>query len=177
VQIAYPLHTRIHTLPQLKVELVDVNSLKPHPGNPRIHPDSAIDKLSRSIKKFGWTSPVLVSADGYILAGHARLIVAKKAGVTKVPVIYLPLKGSKAEAYMIADNRLQEDTMWELETLRMELERLKSSGIDLEITGFSEIELSNLFDEVTLDDLELDVNEPREPKQRLKKCPNCGREF
>lgn len=162
---------------KLKVKIVDIDSLKSHPGNPRIHPDSAIKKLARSIRKFGWTNPVLVSADGYILAGHARLMAARKAGVTEVPVIYLPLKGTKAEAYMIADNRLQEDTMWELETLRMELENLKSNGINLDITGFSETELSNLLDEITLDDLELDINEPREPKQRLKKCPNCGREF
>jgi hypothetical protein len=96
----------------MEIKRVSIDELKPHPKNPRTHPDSAIEKLERSIKEFGWTNPILVSADGYVLAGHARLKAAKIAGIKEVPVIYLPLEGAKAEAYMIADNRLQEETEW-----------------------------------------------------------------
>jgi ParB-like chromosome segregation protein Spo0J len=56
----------------MEIKIMPISELKPHPKNPRVHPDSAIEKLERSIKEFGWTNPILVSADGYILAGHAR---------------------------------------------------------------------------------------------------------
>ena len=71
----------------MQVKQVKISDLKPHPQNPRLHPDSAIDKLVRSIKEFGWTNPVLVSEDGYVLAGHARLKAATKAGLEGCPVV------------------------------------------------------------------------------------------
>ena len=71
----------------MEVKKIKINELAPHPKNPRIHPDSAIEKLVRSIKEFGWTNPILVSKDGYILAGHARLKAAKKAMVLAEPLL------------------------------------------------------------------------------------------
>ncbi len=138
----------------MEVKIVNVNDLKPHPKNPRIHPDSAIEKLERSIKEFGWTNPILVSKDGYILAGHARFKAAKKAGMEEVPVIYLPLEGAKAEAYMIADNRLQEETEWDKELLK-ELVRQLDDDIDSMITGFEGDEIDKLLGE-----LEVEKEEP-----------------
>ena len=79
----------------LEIKKVDISSLKPHPKNPRVHPDSLINKIQSSIKEFGWTNPILVSADGYILAGHARLKAAHKMGLMQVPVICLPFDGSR----------------------------------------------------------------------------------
>ena len=67
---AFDLYRRLY---KVQVKTVKISELRPHPKNPRVHPDSAIEKLERSIKEFGWTNPILVSADGYILAGHARL--------------------------------------------------------------------------------------------------------
>ena len=87
-----------------QVKLVKIDELKPHPKNPRIHPDSALDKLIKSMDKFGFTNPILASKDGIILAGHARCKAAKKAGIDEVPVIFLDLEGSDADAYLIADN-------------------------------------------------------------------------
>ena len=63
---------------KLEIKEKPIGSLKLHPKNPRIHPDRAINAISRSIEEFGWTNPVLVSEDGYILAGHARVKAAQK---------------------------------------------------------------------------------------------------
>jgi len=144
----------------MKVQKIDIDKLKPHPKNPRIHPDSAIEKLERSIKEFGWTNPILVSKDGYILAGHARLKAAKKAGLEEVPVIYLPLEGAKAEAYLIADNRLQDETDWDYEKLEDLLQELDTGEFDLELTGFDMDEIdSMLFDINDMDDDNFDIVE------------------
>jgi len=128
----------------MEVKKVNINDLKPHPKNPRVHPDSAIEKLERSIKEFGWTNPILVSADGYILAGHARLKAAKKAGLKEVPAIYLPLEGAKAEAYLIADNKLQDETSWDEDVLKELINEIGNEGIDLTITGFDLDEIEEL---------------------------------
>lgn len=171
----------------LEIKKADISSLKPHPKNPRIHPDSAIEKLVRSIKEFGWTNPVLVSKEGYILAGHARIKAAQKAGLREVPVICLPFDGVKAEAYMIADNKLQEDSSWDYEMLAGLLQELSDGTANLKITGFSEAEINSILfeiNEIDIDDLNIAVNEPREPgssKGVPKKtglcCPRCGKEI
>jgi len=82
-----------------------------------------------------------------VLAGHARLKAAKKAGMKEVPVIVLPLSGAKADAYMIADNRLQEDSDWDEELLAELVEELKDQ-IDLAITGLEEKEINEIFGEI-----------------------------
>jgi len=129
----------------MQIEIIEISKLKPHPKNPRVHPDSALDRLTRSIKEFGWTNPILVSADGFILAGHARLKAAEKAGLKEVPIVRLPLKGTKAEAYMIADNRLSELTSWDFPQLTDLLEEIDTGEFDIEITGFSDKEAEDLM--------------------------------
>ncbi len=111
---------------QPQVQMVAIDELKPHPKNPRKHSEKAIKKLVASIREFGWTNPILVSEDGVVLAGHARLKAAKRAGLKEVPVIVLPLSGAKADAYMIADNRLQEDSDWDEELLAELVEELEA---------------------------------------------------
>lgn len=129
----------------MKVRTVDVHELKPFPGNPRMHPDSAIEKLKVSIKKFGWTNPILASKDGYILSGHARAKAAQQAGITKVPVIYLDLEGEKAKAYLLADNRLREDTYWDYEQLRELLLEIQEEDLGMLLaTGFDEQRTENI---------------------------------
>jgi len=136
-------------LSRLKIEYMNVNDLIPYINNPRIN-DKAVDKVAASIKEFGWTNPILVSKDGYILAGHARLKAAKKAGLEEVPVIYLPLEGAKAEAYMIADNRLQEETKWDNEILEDLMKDLSMLDFDLELTGFDKGEIDDILDDLLL---------------------------
>ena len=145
----------------MQVKTVKISELRPHPKNPRVHPDSAIEKLERSIKEFGWTNPILVSADGYILAGHARLKAAEKAGIEEVPAIYLPLEGAKAEAYLIADNRLQDETDWDMELLRELVSEIEAEGIDLELTGIDMDEINELnFEDIGYKEKEEKENPP-----------------
>lgn len=130
----------------LKIEYIEPKKLKPHPKNPRIHPESALKKLEMSIKEYGWTNPVLVSSDNFILAGHARLKAAERAGLKTVPIIRLPLSGKKADAYLVADNRLNQDTSWNFLVLKELLVDLDNGEFNLEITGFDEKELRSMID-------------------------------
>lgn len=129
----------------MEIKTVKLSTLRPHPKNPRTHPESAITKLVKSVQEFGWTNPILVSKDGYILAGHARLKAAEKAGLKEVPVIYLPLAGDKAIAYMIADNKLQDETDWDYHDLKDLLQELDTGAFDIELTGFDMEEIEELF--------------------------------
>ena len=129
----------------MAIEYVPVSTLKLHPKNPRIHPDSAIDKLQTSVSEYGWTNPILLSADGLVLAGHARIKAAEKLGLEKVPVIRLALTGAKADAYLIADNKTQQETMWDNAVLRELILELDTGEFDLGITGFDPKELEELL--------------------------------
>jgi ParB family chromosome partitioning protein len=145
-----------------QVKLVKIEDLKQHKKNPRIHPDSALDKLSKSIEKFGFTNPILASKDGTILAGHARCKAAKKSGIEEVPVIFLDLEGSDADAYLIADNKIQDETDWEKETLADLIKELKEIDYDVDFTGFEPQEIDKLFNEVyskEIDEDNFDIDE------------------
>ena len=173
----------------MNLETVNIKELKPHPKNPRLHPDSALERLTESIKKFGWTNPVLVSADGFILAGHARVKAAERAGLAEIPIIRLPFKGTKAEAYMIADNRLSELTEWDFPKLKDLLEELDTGAFDIEITGFSDREIEDLMSQyyVPEEGLTDDDEIPEEVETVCKTgdlwqlggyviCPKCGKQ-
>jgi len=153
----------------MEIKTVKISELKPHPKNPRVHPDSAIDKLVRSIKEFGWTNPILVSTDGYILAGHARLKAAEKAGIEEVPVVYLPLEGAKAEAYLIADNRLQDETDWDYEKLKDLLQELDTGEFDLELTGFDMGEIEDLMTQFHVPGEIVEDEAPEPPEEPVTK--------
>lgn len=137
-------------------ETVNIKTLKPHPKNPRIHPESALNRLVKSIKEYGWTNPVLVSEEGYILAGHARVKAAEIAGITEVPIIRLPLSGDRALAYLLADNKLQDMTEWDYPILKDLLEGLNCGQLsDIEITGFGEKEIEDLMTQFHVPDIEV----------------------
>lgn len=161
---------------ELELKIIEIDKLKPHPKNPRIHPKSALEKLKRSIQEFGWTNPVLVSEDGFILAGHARVKAAKELGIKEVPVIFLPLTGEKAEAYMIADNRLQEETKWDNEILEDLMKDLSTMDFDLEITGFDKGEIDDILDGLLYkDDFKVNVEDLIEPRIKKGEVWKLGR--
>jgi DNA modification methylase len=139
-----------------QVKSVKIKDLKPHPKNPRVHPDSALDKLMKSIGQFGFTNPVLASKDGIILAGHARCKAAQKSGIEEVPVIFLDLEGADADAYLIADNKIQEETSWEKETLADLIKELQGLDYDVSFTGFSPPEIDELFTQLHAKDVNED---------------------
>jgi DNA modification methylase len=135
------------------LEIWPIERLKPYARNARTHSDEQVAKLAASIAEFGFTAPILVSADGDILAGHGRLAAAKRLGLETVPVVVLDhLSPTQRRAYILADNRLALDAGWDEALLAEELAALQGEGFDLMLTGFSDGELDDLLGEADSDD-------------------------
>ena len=146
-------------------ELVSVDSLNPNPKNPNKHPDSQIELLSKNIKYLGWRHPITVSKrSGFIVAGHGRLMAAKKLGVQIVPVDYQDFNSDADEmAVLMADNRLAELSETSEEDLKNILSELDGK-IEIDLTGFSDAEVEQLLRDINTDVLDEDVPEvPTEP--------------
>ncbi len=131
---------------RIAVRWLPVGTLKPEKRNARIHSAKQIARIADSIKAFGFNVPVLLDKKGGVLAGHGRLLAAKRLGLEEVPTITLAhLNETGRRAFMIADNRLAELASWDDRRLGLELEELKSLDLDftIEATGFemSEIDL------------------------------------
>jgi DNA modification methylase len=128
------------------IERWPIERLLPYAGNSRVHSDDQIAKLAASLAQFGWTVPVLVDDRGVLIAGHGRLLAARRLGLSEVPVIRLGhLSDVEARAYRIADNKLTEIAGWDEEMLAAELDRLKEDGFDLGLTGFDDAEIGRLL--------------------------------
>ncbi len=130
--------------PADKVERKAVSALVPFARNNRTHSDEQIAQVARSIAEWGWTNPVLITEDGTIIAGHARVLAAQKLGLLEVPVMVARgWSEAQIRAYVIADNKLAENAGWERKLLASELQEL-AGGFDLSLIGFSEEELATL---------------------------------
>ena len=133
-------------LSRLQVQVWSIDRLLPYIRNARTHTDQQVAQVAASIREFGWTNPILVAADGTIIAGHARLAAARKLKMTEVPVIVLDhLTEAQRRALVLADNRLALDAGWDEEMLRVELASLQEDGFDLDIVGFTDEELEDLL--------------------------------
>ncbi len=125
---------------------ISTDSLKNYHNNSRTHSDYQINQIVDSINEFGFTNPLLVDEDNQIIAGHCRLEAAKIIGLEKVPCIVLShLSKSQKRAYVIADNKLALNAGWDLDMLKIELEELKLDGFNIDLTGFSLDELSDII--------------------------------
>lgn len=122
--------------------------LQPYARNPRTHSEEQINALAASIARFGFTNPILVDEARGVIAGHGRLLAAKRLGLKKVPVVVLDhLTEVERRAYLIADNRLAELAGWNQELLAEELCLLEGEGFPVELTGFDEREIDRLIGE------------------------------
>ena len=129
-----------------RIERRPIETLIPYARNARTHSDEQIDQLVASMREWGWTNPVLVDEAGGIIAGHGRVMAARKLGLTEVPVIVADgWSEAQKRAYVIADNKLAENAGWDEELLSLELSELQELGFDLDITGFSDDELEALL--------------------------------
>jgi ParB-like chromosome segregation protein Spo0J len=141
-----------------KIESRDIDKLIPYINNSRKHSDEQVAQIAASIKEFGWTNPILVDGENGLIAGHGRLLAARKLGMNTVPVIELAhLTENQKKALIIADNKLALNADWDNEILKLELMDLQNTDFDLLKLGFNEMELANLFDElknVQIDDLD-----------------------
>ena len=130
----------------LQVETWPVEKLIPYARNARTHSDDQVAQIAASIAEFGWTSPILAGADGIVIAGHARLLAARKLGMTEVPVIVLDhLTETQRRALVLADNRLALNAGWDEEMLRVELAALEEGGFNFDLVGFTDDELEDLL--------------------------------
>ena len=132
--------------------MTPVEQLIPYSRNSRTHDEDQVLKIARSIEQFGFTNPILAMPDGTIIAGHGRLMAAKRLKLSYVPVITARnWSDAQMRAYVIADNKLALDAGWDEDMLKLELGELAEIGIDLEETGFSAEEMDQLFGRVAQD--------------------------
>ena len=130
---------------RLAVSYRPVDGLISYARNARTHSDGQMAQIAASIREFGWTNPVLVDGENGVIAGHGRLLAARKLGMSTVPVIELTgLTEAQKRAYIIADNKMALNAGWDDELLGLELGELATLGFDLSLTGFDELEIAAL---------------------------------
>ncbi len=129
-----------------EIRMVPVDALVPYARNARTHSDAQVAQIAASITEFGWTNPILTDGAKGLIAGHGRLMAARKLGLKEVPVIELGhLTPEQKKAYILADNRLAENAGWDDELLKLELAELKAADFDLDLMGFTDKELEELL--------------------------------
>lgn len=132
--------------PADKVERRKVKALLPYARNARTHSDAQVEQIARSVEEFGWTVPVLVDEDGTIIAGHGRVLAAKKLGLAEVPVMVATgWTDAQRRAYVVADNQLALNAGWDEDLLRGELTAIGNLGFDLGLTGFDDEQLASFM--------------------------------
>ncbi len=137
-----------------QIEMMSVADLVPYARNSRTHDDAQVAQIAASIREFGFTNPVLIDAQGGIIAGHGRVLAARKLKLEQVPCIMLDhLTETQRRAYVIADNKLALNSGWDEELLKLELSDLNDEGFDLDLTGFTSEEI-----------LALDMGEDEDPE-------------
>src|ERR1051326_8428712 len=155
-----------------------VTDLVPYARNARTHTDAQVAQIAASIREFGFTNPVLVDGDRGVIAGHGRLLAARKLGMSEVPTIELAhLTPAQKRAYALADNRLALSAAWDEDMLRIELGDLQADGFDLELTGFDPDEIATFMIEHTggLTDPDQVPETPERPVSRLGDVWRLGR--
>jgi len=155
----------------VKIEQRAIESLIPYINNSRKHSDEQVAQIAASIKEFGWTNPILVDGSNGLIAGHGRLLAARKLGMAKVPVIELAhLSENQKKALIIADNKLALNSDWDNNLLMIELQELDSEDYDLSVLGFDQDELDALLNPIEpttgLTDEDAVPDVPEEPKTK-----------
>jgi DNA modification methylase len=147
-----------------------VLDLVPYARNARTHSDTQVAQIAASIREFGFTNPILVDGERGVIAGHGRLLAARKLGMTEVPTLELShLTPAQRRAYVLADNKLALNAGWDDEMLRLELGELRDAGFDLGLTGFDPDEIGTLLIDATdgLTDPDEVPEVPETPVSRL----------
>ena len=154
----------------LEVKYLSVNELVPYANNPRTHSEKQVTQVASSIKEFGFNNPILLDEGKGIIAGHGRLAAAKKLGLESVPTITLEgLTEAQRKAYVIADNKLTENSEWDYDLLTVEVERLKELDFDLDLTGFDDDELEALLKPTVVEGLTDEDEVPEPPENPITK--------
>jgi ParB-like chromosome segregation protein Spo0J len=156
-----------------------VSELIPYARNARTHSDGQVAQIAASIREFGFINPVIIDGQGGIVAGHGRVMAARKLGLVEVPTLEVShLTDAQRKAYILADNKLALNAGWDVDLLKVELTELGDAKFDLELTGFSIGELSAMFDDVNFaPGTEGDQGRLDQLAPKMVQCPHCGDEF
>jgi len=163
------------------IEWKQTGELIPYSNNSRTHSEKQVQQVAASIKEFGFTNPILIDEDNGIIAGHGRLQAAQLLGMDTVPTIALEgFTEAQRKAYVIADNQLAMNSGWDLDVLKVEVDRLTELDFNMDLLGFDEDVLAELintmepnFDAATEEEQgQLDELDPK-----WIDCPHCGKEF
>ena len=156
-----------------------VSSLIPYARNARTHSDAQVAQIAASIREFGFTNPVLIDGQDGIIAGHGRVMAARKLGLADVPVLVLDyLTEAQKRAYVIADNKLALNAGWDASILSVELRDIEEAGFDVTLTGFDERELANLLIADNFEPgTEADQGQLDQLSPKMVICPHCHTEF
>lgn len=153
------------------IEKISIDKLIPYANNARTHSDEQVAQIAASIREFGFNNPVLIAEDDTIIAGHGRVMAARKLNLSEVPCLRLShLTETQRKAYILADNKLALNAGWENNLLSLELTELADSGFDITLTGFTQEEMDALKPiEVTegLTDEDAVPDVPEEPVTKL----------
>jgi DNA modification methylase len=141
----FPTGGHMTEWPADKVERWAVDRLIPYARNARTHDEAQVAQIAASIREWGWTSPVLVDPEGMIIAGHGRVLAARKLGLVDVPVMVAgDWSEAQKRAYVLADNKIALNAGWDDALLCLELTDLSGMGVDLALMGFTEGEFAAL---------------------------------
>jgi site-specific DNA-methyltransferase (adenine-specific) len=159
----------------MKINSIAIDKLIPYHNNPR--KDQAVDKVASSINEYGFQQPIVVDKNMVVVVGHTRLMGAKKLGLKRVPTVIADLTETQAKAYRIADNRINEDSTWDMELLNLEIAGLSELNFDLDLLGFDSSELDKFLsnDEEYLTDEDEVPEPPKEPKSKLGDIYELGK--
>ena len=150
-------------MPSLQIDYRPIESLTPYGRNARTHSAEQVAQIAASIKEFGFNNPVLVDGHRGVIAGHGRILAARKLDMAQLPVIELAhLTETQKRAFILTENKLTERAGWDNELLSLELADLQEAGFDLELTGFDDGEIQSLLgtgDDVVADEAYGDADE------------------
>jgi len=134
------------TTADLQILHLPIDELVPYARNSRTHSEEQVEQIAASITEFGFTNPVLIDSEGGIIAGHGRVMAARKLGLLEVPCLELAhLTDAQKRAYVIADNKLATNADWNSHLLALEVRELMESGLDIDLLGFNAEELRALM--------------------------------
>lgn len=173
-----PVRVAVKDLPTVRID-----ELIPYANNAKIHGPDQIEQLRRSLRQFGFVSPVLIDEDKNLIAGHGRVEAARAEGMTEVPYVTVSdLTEAQRRAYIIADNRLTEAGVWDAGRLKLEMQELQALEFDTELTGFTMAEVETIHvsaherakPEAEVEALDLDEAPARREGAMQCHCPKCG---